>query len=186
MWVQDTAIQRQCGKFPFACPRRQFADPSFPSTFDVEQNPHMPQDRSSRNKTLTRVPRDPSRDPPPITGILLIHPFRISDDARVAIGRICLVYTLNDRDCDHDAARTYPDQASRDDHLDPGFSAFERLEWMTPILDYEESAPELCDQVSWKLRLLLAQAVAGQLPAVHQLVSLNFPKSFARALDPRS
>lgn len=111
------------------------------------------------------------------------------DDVRIAIGRVCLAYTLEPRYLSEDDEKAYVREDDRVKHLDPGWLAFQRLRWMTETLTASRGldlrytsylTPDHINLLKHSLRVLLQRAEHKTLPSYKELVSFLFASASFR------
>lgn len=126
-----------------------------------------PVSRSAIRRTLLKRAR-----PRPAVGRLgnlACHDNRLdtSDNIRIAVGRICLAYTLRDEDLREDGASN---EGNLSHCSDPGLAAFRQLEWMVSAMQNEHIPHDSREHIRSLLQALLNRAQQGNLPPCRRIL----------------
>ncbi|GAA5873000.1 hypothetical protein JCM16303_006910 [Sporobolomyces ruberrimus] len=129
-------------------------------------NAFRPESRSNEKGSASTQSSYDVSDIRSIPDVLLTSAFETGDEVRIAIGRLCLAYTLDDK---------Y--RFTNEKNEDPGWLAFYALKWMISCVQAEQTTREVRHQISWLLHWLLRHAAQGLLASPFELpvneVALN-------------
>ncbi|GAA5876677.1 hypothetical protein JCM16303_003623 [Sporobolomyces ruberrimus] len=139
------------------------------------QTAYEPRSRNSAPITTSSLLIEAPGAAPPRSEIsvpagVLVPPNRLEtpDEVRVSIGRICLAYTLASRP--YSVGRDINEEDVEYSQFDPGFEAFERLNWMIPHMhDQTAELSWLRAYITRTLSDLHVQAIENRLPPPSEL-----------------
>lgn len=153
-------------------PLSRFQSHRFLRFAQLNFNAFRPESRSNEKGSASTQSSYDVSDIRSIPDVLLTSAFETGDEVRIAIGRLCLAYTLDDK---------Y--RFTNEKNEDPGWLAFYALKWMISCVQAEQTTREVRHQISWLLHWLLRHAAQGLLASPFELVSSTFPQGYTSTLS---